>query len=455
MSSMQSRLLRGGLLAGAAVLAAGALAAPAGAAGTAISGGGASLQNAAQQTWLNASQAGSWARGGAFLTGASGTYTSRNSQYALDGLGDSTGSFNGTRLGFGGSDDPPTSAQLANAKNASRTDQIAFPILVAPVAVAVSIPNSITITGGTQLKVTNGLLAQVFKNASTTTWRDFLTAAIPGATLSDGGSGALATAVERQVRAAVSGTTFNFKGYLHSIDSAFVVDGANNWPNSGSNLSSANCTVNNSGGGDLAKAVAGDTDGSIGYANLADAVAAGFTNTIGSTAAANGPCGSRSTKIAYALVQNDGISTRTTSFGDPIATSRTGSKANVDPSGSWGGTVPTRYTTTATWDAAEPWNTNAAGINNYYGVLAASYLLAWNDYTTPELQTELGAGYANIGDSARNYGQYLINSTVSYAFSLDGGQNLLGDPTVAGTKYYAKLPSSVRAVAELFAKEVN
>lgn len=450
MSSFKSRLLRGGLLAGTSVLAAGAIASPAIGAGTAIRGVGASLQNAAQAAWVDPAGSGSWPAAANFLPGASASYAGTSSGDGLRAFGNTGAGLASPLPEYIGTDDPPTAAQNANALAASGSRQITIPVAQAPIAVIVSVPSSISGAAGQRLRVTNRLLEETFQG-NTATWGDFLT----GAGLTGLSGAGLSSRIELQVRGSVSGTTYGFKNYLAKVDATgwgAYDNGDVSWPSA---VTTANCSVTQTSGGQLTRAVAGDSDGSIAYANLADAVSAGnggFTSTLTATTFA-GPCGASSSHaIAYALVQNNGTSTSPT-FADPINNGR----ANTNPNRTWtvpgGGSLPGTYDSWFGVSANDP-NAGSSGVPavQRYGVLAATYDVAWDDYSTATLRSAYGANWADKRDSVKNYLQYVVSD--SSLFATDGGQLLLARTTTPA-RYYAPLPTAVRTAAQTAAAAIG
>ena len=486
MSVLKSGLYKAGLAIGASALIAGAAAGPAFAAGTTISGGGASLQQEVQNAWLT-----DWKTKSALTGISSSIYTGSSSGTGLRnfGLVDSSPALGSPLLSYIGTDDPPSGLQIRSSASvtgapAGRTlNAITIPVTQAPVAVLVSLPAGISGPTGT-LDISNALLEQVFSATVPTSggfpansWGAFLTlAGETGLT----GTTPLNSTISLQARSSTSGTTYAFKNYLTKIDSATwnpFNNGNVDWPTGETPSATPAAGVvatgycgplvpgppidwsrgyrnPNSSGQILASQVAADDDGAISYANLADAVGAGFTGSL--TSATGTLCGaaSGSHQIAFARVQNNGIG------GSPVyASPLTGtSTANVRTDRiDWtdsSGAPPARYPgLTDSWlDAGITGNNPAVGtqgVTPRYGLVAATYMVVWDDYGTTQLQRGYGTSFQDIEDTACNYARYVVSQS---PFAANGGQTLLLR-TATNARYYGPLPTNVLTVAQAAARE--
>jgi ABC-type phosphate transport system substrate-binding protein len=269
---------RAGLLAGAAVVAlgiggvtAGGAAAAPSCTGSNIIGEGASLQKVAQiNVWTQK-----------FCGGGKVEYKPEGS-----GAGLAAWDFNGpdakpfdTTRSFVASDDAPTTTQIANAKTAAggATDVLVIPVAQTAIGVAVNPPAGCDVE-----EITNQQLESIFRG-NVKTWGKIDTAF---------GAGCTGAAITRVVRFDGSGTTYQFKNYLASVNSAKLActepsrnwselrpieTGSNpntTWPENGKGGCAAGTlssvvTAGANGGGALVKKV-NTTDGSIGYAALPD-----------------------------------------------------------------------------------------------------------------------------------------------------------------------------------------
>jgi len=274
------RSLRAALVAGAAVAAmavAGVGASSASAAvacnGGNIIGEGSSLQKIAQQNvWIPAFQN----EVCNFGTLPKIEYKPEGSGAGLKAWGANGGAIDRTRA-FIGTDDAPTAAQIANIKAAAGGGNVlVIPVAQTSIAFPVNPPEGCTVT-----QLGNLDLERIFRGIKKT-WSELETA-----------TGTCNSPITRVVRQDGSGTTFQFKNYLSSFNSAALPcvgktwkelepienseTGAPNtsWPESctGKTLSPV-VRAEKKGGGELvAKVLA--TPGSIGYAALPDVQAKG------------------------------------------------------------------------------------------------------------------------------------------------------------------------------------
>jgi hypothetical protein len=462
MSRWKRRLLKGCLAIGAGTLFVGSAVSDAAAATTRLYTGGATLQNVVQADWITAH-------------GINALYYGVGSGAGLANWGavNSSPALGNPLYGYVGTDDPPTSTQISNSASVAGTTPITVPVAQAPVAVLIGLPTGVTVSSG-PLRLTNLVLTQVAGNLiprvgstyAANTWGAFLTAA--GATFS-GGATELALPVKIEVRNATSGTTFAFKNYLAKVDALLggtlwstYNNGDVTWPGglttAGGNAETTRCRTANSGGGALVGNVAAAGEGAIGYANLADAVST-FSNTWRAVrTATRSDCSTVvSHDVAYALVQNNGISV-SPNYADPINSNR----ANVNTSGDWTdirGNAPRSYPTALqSWfDGGITANnplTGVQGLIQRYGIVAGTYILVWDDYGASNLQTAYanssypaaspayGRGFQDIEDTACDHAKWIVGAS---PYTTTNGQTFIASQS---TYYYAALPTNVLAAAK-------
>jgi ABC-type phosphate transport system substrate-binding protein len=276
------RGLRATLVAGATVAALAVAGIGAGGASAAVScnggniiGEGSSLQKIANQNvWIPAFQT-EVCNFGTFPTIE---YKPEGSGAGLKAWGAGGGAIDRTRA-FIGTDDAPTTAQIANIKAAAGGGNIlTIPVAQTSIAVVANPPAGCTVT-----QITNKELERVFRGVEKQ-WSELETA-----------SGTCASPITRVVRFDGSGTTYQFKNYLNLFNTASLpcinktwkelepienaATGAPNtsWPESceGKTLSALVRPAAKGGGEEVKKVKA--TAGSIGYAALPDAQSNGAT----------------------------------------------------------------------------------------------------------------------------------------------------------------------------------
>jgi len=334
----------------------------------------------------------------------------------------------------------------------------------APVAVLISLPNGVTAGPGSQLRLTNKLLQQIYdanvpasSHYGAGTWGSLLedsgwtrVPGTPGAAnqfIDAGGSTGGNQGITLQVRSSASGTTYTLKGFLGlsgdlNYPSSFVNDN-DQWPvpsvttgNTGGSQEVANTTAN---------------PGSVGYANLADAATASPAYTKAVTTTAIGG----THEFAYAIVQDNYGGPGTAAYADPQSDTPghpnvyTGTNINInganasfvghwtapligttfDPTGSWGGT-----------QASDP-DVYDHGLMNgektgYYPIVAVTYDLAWSDYDLPA--SNLVSKYGGSAADAAAAGSTVI-SLLTYIVNPIAGQNDLSNAHM----YYADLPAPI------------
>jgi phosphate transport system substrate-binding protein len=237
-----------------------------------VIGQGSTLQNALQGNWAH-SPSGTT---NAFSSDCSDIDVEYNtqpggptgSQGALNAWGASGGSFDSS-INYLGTDDPPTTNQLANIDARSGANTVVLPVSQTAIAIVAHPPANCTVTGLTQADL-QGVFA-----GTITTWDDLAL---------DSGSGCTDASITRVVRSDGSGTTFQLKHFLDLINSGATVmcstdtwarlaDANPNttWPAAGSCSGTPALDPQNGGGG-----VAGEVNaraGTIGYAALPDAKA--------------------------------------------------------------------------------------------------------------------------------------------------------------------------------------
>ncbi|HEY2571362.1 MAG TPA: hypothetical protein VGI27_07805, partial [Solirubrobacteraceae bacterium] len=142
-----------------------------GATGSNVYASGSSFQKTAQiSVWQPL-----WAGGKSLLSPIpTFTYTSTSSGPGLSEFGNDDGTLKtakdtvagplGLFDGLVGSDDPPTTGQIALANLASGAHELTVPVAQAPVAVLLSLPSGISaLAGGTKINLTNTVLEQAVR----------------------------------------------------------------------------------------------------------------------------------------------------------------------------------------------------------------------------------------------------------------------------------------------------
>jgi hypothetical protein len=430
------------------------------------------------------------------------TYTATSSGAGLAEFGNTTGVLdptqdatadNGSTNGYGkpvldayvGSDDPPTGpvttagTNLADASLAAtghataKIDELTVPVGQAPVAILISLPKGITAGSGSQVRLANKLLQEVYDanvpasaHYAAKTWGALLedsgwtrVTGTPGANQfkDAGGSTGGTQAITLQVRSSASGTTYTLKGFLNlsgdpHYPSRFVNDN-DQWP-----VATVN-TGNTGGSQEVADTTA--HPGSIGYANLADAASASpaYTHTVVTTTTGG------SHQIAYAILQANYRGTGTV-YADPeagtgTANVYTGNNININGGnatfvGHW--RVPLSGSTfipTGTWagtQASDPDVYDHSLLNGhktaYYPIVAVTYDLAWTDYD--EAASNLVSKYGGSTAQATAAGN-TANSLITYIVNPSTGQTDL----INGHFYYAKLPSKIDGYSTSAAKAIT
>jgi ABC-type phosphate transport system substrate-binding protein len=356
------------------------------------------------------------------------TYVPRGSGDGRNAFG-ATGGVRNTNFAFGGADEPHDTGQL-NAANAGPTTSPldnatlhTIPVAQSAVAVDVRLPEGCEVAATPDdRQISRTALAGVFAaKPGFTTWGAVLPA-ITGTTA----SGACADApVTRVVRADSSGTTFAFKKYLSSIDSASFADLTNTaWPNN----SGATAVVRggaNGAGAQLDALNARTAEGGIAYADLGTSRDKTFDWSGDSDATfwtyverANGTYATpavNNSASATGAARGSNCTTATYTNGGAALPATTGSWSNVDG------------TTTGTG----------------YAICALTYSLAWERASLANVNRPAGQP-AITQDQARAVKDYL-----GFAINAGGGQSQLA---AAG---YAPLPSGVRTIAQTGVNALN
>jgi ABC-type phosphate transport system substrate-binding protein len=273
--------VRAGILAGAsaAVLAVFGMGAGSAMAGPTCPGGtlegqGSTLQKNAQvNTWTSKYNLDCGA-------GTTVKYTGTGSGAGLKAMGYEGGEIE-TAWQYAGTDEAPTAAQISTSNGLSGTEAVIVPVTQTAIAVVIHPPAGCQFKSGKGISWTD--LNKVFGGSAITSWNQFEN--IEGTTCS--------SPITRVVREDASGTTYQFKNYLSTLettesaaappcapltgDTTWASLRANNggtittnpnlnWPE----CSGGSTVVRASGGGGVASKVA-STAGTIGYAALPDA----------------------------------------------------------------------------------------------------------------------------------------------------------------------------------------
>jgi ABC-type phosphate transport system substrate-binding protein len=199
--------------------------------------------------------------------------------------------------------------------------------------------------------------------------------------------------INRVVRFDSSGTTFEFKKFLETVDAAH--GDTTNWPGFG-NTAWPDTTVNAgvAGGPALAEKVAAD-DGSIGYVVLADARDAGFQRS------------TTGTDDEYWLPLRSGApDSATDPFVDPskagVTSSTRGAACDEAAYAQSGGGLPTTTQSEPGWSRVGGFNSA-----NGYSVCALTYMLAWRD--AADVEDPNGVINESRQRTVRDYLDYVLS----------------------------------------------
>jgi len=425
---------------------------------------GDSLQSIAQtEIWLTSTGWGEHSSCSTRPTSATITYSHTSDGQAFEELGDSNGEFHpeadslanesttGTKDAAGhvldwfvGVDDPPTEAQLEEAKTAAgagELTQMTIPVAQEPIAALLSLPTGCLIDSGSSVDIPNKTLGQLWEGTNAHSGED------PGGIQEQGGYaigtwGALLTqlgyekvatnppteagtfhdngtstgckqAIKPQVSANVTGTAYAFKNYLSQINSSvwgtYATD-LKTWPSSAvvesDPKSSGSGSQLNDSNGHLSENTAANP-GSVGYASVASPAQAGhggFTNAATSSTFGTGGGSSAAHQILWAEIQNDGTGSVAT-YADPLEPAS--SIANCEttkliPSdrgfpeaatGSWHGVV-----------ATDP-NISADAGSTDYSICVLTYDLVWRHYGSVNLYS--GTTAENVAHTVKDLFTYI------------------------------------------------
>jgi ABC-type phosphate transport system substrate-binding protein len=400
-----------------------------------VVGVGASFQRDAQLAWgatllapnpggPNATGFG-YAAGGCaqFAIGATGgqtvSYEPRGSGDGRNAFG-ATGGVRNTAYAFGGADEPHNTTQLAAANEGpttSTTDNATLhtiPVAQSSVAVDVRLPAGCTVAqSATARQISRTALAGVFAaKPGFTTWGAVLPS-IAGTT--GAGDDCFDAPVKRVVRLDSSGTTFAFKKYLASIDSASYAGLGNTaWPSDAGATAVVRGTANGA-GSQLDALNARTAEGGIGYADLATSRAKTF----------DWSGASDTTFWTYVQRANGTYATPAVSNSSTATGADRGSNCATATYLNGGAALPS---TTGSWSNVD--NTETA---TGYAICALTYSLAWQEASKANVGVPAGADTISQGE-ARTVRDYLT-------YVLNGGQSQLA---AAG---YAPLPTTAPAGA--------
>lgn len=389
---------------------------------------------------------------------ASGThfnYTGTGSGAALSAF-----AYNGSTIkheeAYVGTDEAPTSTQIANAKTVSGANPVIVPVAQTSIAVVANLPSGCSFTGGITWKGLNKIFSGTVKK-----WSEV-----------ENATGCGSSEITRVVREDGSGTTFGFKSYLSTLEATKSAVGAGsvetgvpthgvapvcatkkwgeirnnggspnlnlNWPENlhtttvGGQSVEEGCftagtlspLVRANGGGGVVTTVKA-TPGAIGYAAYSDVVA--------------------NTDISQAQKLENLSSEGVNKYAAP----GTGTETKEANCGGRQYTVPTSSTgLEVDWSAVLGNNPNI-GLEKpgtFYPLCTLTFDLSWHGATSGYTNAGYGAHSVEIGNAVRKY----IASEV-----LEGGQSLLNESG------YQTLPSSggasheVLAAAKLAASKIN
>jgi ABC-type phosphate transport system substrate-binding protein len=248
-------------------------------AGSSVAGQGSSFQKGAQAAWAASFDAAcspfEQPPGSIAIT-----YTANGSGAGLASLGANPTGDRDAATRFAGTDDAPTTAQIAQiaagpAGGATGAGRIrTIPVATGAIALIVNAPDGCAIPAGaaygaTRFHVSSPVLEQAWAGAAAT-WGDVLGRITETAGGGRAAGSCAAQPLIRVVRFDTSGTTLQLKRWLDHVDPAarWTALGNTEWPG-------ATVNAGAKGGGALAALVAA-TDGSLGYVDLATARANGF-----------------------------------------------------------------------------------------------------------------------------------------------------------------------------------
>ncbi|HET6997576.1 MAG TPA: substrate-binding domain-containing protein [Solirubrobacterales bacterium] len=454
MFGLKKKLARIGVLAGAtaavmAVSGVGASSALAETAcvpeGTKIVGKGASLQKKAQEIWTgrkvesnpadpayyeqaNLPQA--KGLGDGYFKQCEGKASPPSVTYGSTGSGAGLLAFRFTgegtidkKIGFIGTDDAPTVAQIEKAEEATTggkatgANPIVVPVTQTAIAVIVNLPENCVFKAGKGIN--SAELTQVFGGTEITEWSQF-------SQIEAKVGGACGVKIKRVVRSDGSGTTFQFKNYLDVVDktaggtpppceTAGVASPGITWadlmpiksPGVNPNIEWPKCaggtTVLTASGGSGVVAEVEKTDSSIGYAALPDAKKGGAA-------------------VEEVALQNGGTVIKT------YAGPETGENANCEnakydvPKKGQSDSMEAEKGESVNWSGTFGANPTIGGGN--YPLCTLTYVIGWSDYTKTPIE--------NPGNTSSIVEDYIKNYVVSTAAGF-GQKDLVNN-------WYAPLP---------------
>jgi ABC-type phosphate transport system substrate-binding protein len=347
--------------------------------------------------------------------------TTDTSLETLEALGSNGGVRNPAYV-FAANEEPPTLGQwlsidLGNkpGENSGLIRQI--PVASTAVVPLVHFPEGCAIpageaTGDGRFTVSNTELEKVYAG-EVATW---------GALLPDIESSCASIPIERVVPEASEGTTFVFKQWLSTVDSARGWGSLANtaWPND----SGATATVR-AGAGDRNEAsLVAETSGSVGFASLANARTEGFGRF--------SPENPKHLSGLFWLSVLNGAGERVEPTRDPNSGADNVKGANCDnPTFNH---VPSGYDTTVTpiWRAV-----SAAGSKTGWPICTLTYVMAWDDAST------VYGGSEEVQAKQRT-----VKDLLAYILGADGQEE-------AKNRDYSPLPATLLADAQEGASRVG
>jgi ABC-type phosphate transport system substrate-binding protein len=392
--------------------------------GTPLAGSGSSLQKEAQANWTNATHF------GAECAETPVTYTSTSSGKGLTAFGFQPGSTIEHKTAFIGTDDGPNGEQIKKAEENSKTKPLIIPVAETAIAVVINPPVNCELQTGVTHGISWVTLSQIFGGKEVKTWAQLATAEVVKGTGCTGN-------ITRVVRAEGSGTTYQFKNYLATLQGTEFggkpmpceLAGFNEetgkavtssswknmrqvgteekpnitWPEP-SNCAETSTVVRKAGGGAVAEYVAA-TDGTIGYAALPDAKAKGAE-----------------------VAQLQDVSTPR--YAGPVKTSTTESNC-----GERIYTVPTAGRVGGTGEAvdwSQVFGASPAVGSSLYPLCTLTYDVSWKSYEAAGYKEPETGKPVMLAANVKSYMQYLISTN---------GQKVLTE------HYYQKLPTGAGVVA--------
>lgn len=403
-----------------------------GSTGTVLNGQGSTLQREAQEKWIVGYEA-TCPKG----SHASFKYTGTGSGAALKAFGYTNEAFEPANWAYVGTDEAPTVTQIGNAKTkAGGSKPVIIPVAQTAIAVVANMPTGCALVSGKGLTYSdlNKLFAGTLKK-----WSELST--VNNKTTCEG---AETGQITRVVRKDGSGTTYQFKNYLSTLEAHGGVkagkirtskegvtpvtctaesqvwaairqnenkpdSGAPNtlWPENDCNGAGTLTSVSKQeGGGGVAGFVAA-TPNTIGYAALPDAKA----------------------KSAKILLLQDGTSGKAAepTYGSPVAKNAAGEETKQANCAEHTYTLPSG---------------TAAGVEvNWSETFGAVPTIGSPFYPLCTLTFDLGfEGYVHAGFAA-GIGNGVHDYIANYVLGANSGQKVLGE------NYYQALPSNVLGAA--------